>query len=704
MGHIYREKAEIDIPPRAHVNNHNAQVSIYDLDSRGHRTGSRKVIGLATSATTMHPNENFKLLFPELWMQYYGEEVLQYEIHVGLYGALLGLAHKRRLYPILDALMGHPDANAFMDYVMYNIDCHSNAAQLLEDSLHGKMTFSTKVRSDSFYCDLFQDRIAKKGVDAAFRAKWLAQCASEGVKKVWICVDGSNNDCRVQDSGLAELGKAKSLKNVTIFSFIWAVEAETGRPVTWTVNSGNTHDSKAFDAIIKLLGASGIQVEGVILDKGFASQQIVDAIRARGYDFVLKLPNNNIAHKEMVEQYADEIRWDLDRALDADDYEEHRGEQVVYGITDRKKIFASDDQLSTIGLYFDEINGADRSNHSARNVLEAAKAVRRQICKNPDKAAIPADMKRYLRFEYGDDGKPSKVCFNNDVFRKDASQIGFSSIACSRDLSAAELDRLYDLRDISEKQFSILKSHLGFSTTRVHSDIAIKSRMTAAFAASILRTELSLCCQKLHLDTNVMIRQLNRLTMICGNDGKFRSVRNMSQAMKKLLFECGLTEDSFDEIANEFNSRRKAVHSDFRAMPQTVIEPKKVGRPLKVRATENQDSVVKRGRGRPKGSKNKKTLERERLALQQEQVAKRGPGRPKGSKNKKTLEREKLMQQQQELEQPVKRKPGRPKGSKNKKTLAREAAEALLQQKAERLVTQRAKRAVCKKASESVKK
>ena len=172
-----------------------------------------------------------------------------------------------------------------------------------------------------------------------------------------------------------------------------------------------------------------------------------------------------------------------------------------------------------------------------------------------------------------------------------------------------------------------------------------------------------------------MIRQLNRLTMICGNDGKFRSVRNMSQAMKKLLFECGLTEDSFDEIANEFNSRCKAVHSDFRAMPQTVIEPKKVGRPLKVRATENQDSVVKRGRGRPKGSKNKKTLERE-----------------------------KLMQQQQELEQPVKRKPGRPKGSKNKKTLAREAAEALLQQKAERLVTQRAKRAVCKKASESVKK
>ena len=43
-----------------------------------------------------------------------------------------------------------------------------------------------------------------------------------------------------------------------------------------------------------------------------------------------------------------------------------------------------------------------------------------------------------------------------------------------------------------------------------------------------------------------------------------------------------------------------------------------------------------RGPGRPKGSKNKKTLEREAAAAQMH----RGPGRPKGSKNKKTLERE----------------------------------------------------------------
>ena len=45
-------------------------------------------------------------------------------------------------------------------------------------------------------------------------------------------------------------------------------------------------------------------------------------------------------------------------------------------------------------------------------------------------------------------------------------------------------------------------------------------------------------------------------------------------------------------------------------------------------------------RGRPKGSRNKSTLERIATGSEEPVKPKRGPGRPKGSKNKKTLERE----------------------------------------------------------------
>lgn len=79
------------------------------------------------------------------------------------------------------------------------------------------------------------------------------------------------------------------------------------------------------------------------------------------------------------------------------------------------------------------------------------------------------------------------------------------------------------------------------------------------------------------------------------------------------------------------------------------------------------EEAPKRKPGRPPGSKNRKTLEREelirRLTEQGMQPVKRGRGRPPGSRNKKTLEREAL-----EKEQAKKRGRGRPPGSKNKKT------------------------------------
>ncbi|MCR5260119.1 MAG: hypothetical protein K6E40_18495, partial [Desulfovibrio sp.] len=103
---------------------------------------------------------------------------------------------------------------------------------------------------------------------------------------------------------------------------------------------------------------------------------------------------------------------------------------------------------------------------------------------------------------------------------------------------------------------------------------------------------------------------------------------------------------------------------------------------------EQEEARPKRGAGRPKGSKNKKTLEREaqerieeeaKKRAEEEAKPKRGAGRPKGAKNKKTLEREAQERIEEEArkraeeEAKPKRGAGRPKGSKNKKTLEREA-------------------------------
>ncbi len=76
-----------------------------------------------------------------------------------------------------------------------------------------------------------------------------------------------------------------------------------------------------------------------------------------------------------------------------------------------------------------------------------------------------------------------------------------------------------------------------------------------------------------------------------------------------------------------------------------------------------KDSGLKRGRGRPKGSLNKKTIEAMKQGLIVPNAPKRGRGRPKGSLNKKTIEAIK-----NGLIDPnaPKRGRGRPSGSSNK--------------------------------------
>lgn len=80
------------------------------------------------------------------------------------------------------------------------------------------------------------------------------------------------------------------------------------------------------------------------------------------------------------------------------------------------------------------------------------------------------------------------------------------------------------------------------------------------------------------------------------------------------------------------------------------------------------------------GQTSQREVARKEKSAEDDDKPRRKPGRPKGSKNKKTLERERLAAEAAAKgvlpPEKVKRKPGRPKGSKNKATLEREAKEA----------------------------
>lgn len=636
MGHIFRELHEIPIPQGAYINHSDARVFLISDDGTGRQ--KRQVIGIATSDKTMHPNTMFRFLYPELWARYYGEHNLpEHELHAGIYAALLGIGYKTGMYQILHQIYGPMYGNGIMDYCMYSILNRTNTSQLFSECMADQVKFSDTTHDDWWFSSLFKHHMSANA-NHQLRISWLKKCAANGTTKAWICIDGSNNDIALSDSIFAEKGKAKSGMNSNLVSFIWAVSAGDGTPLTYFVNNGGMADSKAFQTIIAFLQSAGIETAGVILDRGFCNHEVISTIEKLGYKYVVMLKSNTTAHGQMFEDHSETIRWKTKYVIN---------DKGIFGTIQKCKLFSLHPETAKVGLFYDGINGGERSVRLIKKVL-AAKRDAEEMIRNGKKPTVPSKFASFFTIEQSEGNWT--ISYNYDTWQTALDGKGFYSIATNADIDASELYRTYYLRDASEKQFMSMKSQLGFDTTRVHSDQSVESKFAVCFVAAVIRSEIMKACKMLNADTNTVIQNLNRISFVLMVDGIYRAVNNISLKQQEILSQFGIKTSYFSAFADDVNRRmNNPINSQIHRLPDDSdmrSQRKKRGRPPKEK-TAVDESAPKRKPGRPKGSKNQKTIQKEQEALSGE-ISKRKPGRPKGSKNKPKITVEK-------------RSPGRPR-------------------------------------------
>lgn len=649
MGHVYWELKEIPLPEEAHINQNDGRVFIFMDDGKSVRSSKRKTIGRAASSTTMHPNDAFRYLYPNLWKEHYGgDNLLEHVVHSGMYALLLGIGYHTSLYPLLIDAYGPLYANAIMDFSMYSIKEKSDTAQTYEGSMSNQMLFSKKNHSDSWLSDFFKNKMTEEQ-NCKFRDAWLKRCKEEGVSKVWISIDGSNHNCEAQKCSLSEKGKAKSGKNVKIVSYLYAVSAEDGSPVTYFVNNGGRVDAKALQKMMLSIKGHDIEIEGVILDRGFCTHDVFELLNSLSCPYIVMLKSDTYAHMKMLEEYGETICWKVPYAVDGNG---------LFGISSKKKLFSGHQEEAYVSLYYDGSNGTERAITLIGKVMNAIADIKEQLDRGKE-PTVPEGLGKYISIETKE-GHPEVIC-NYDQWQRDVDTKGFCSIASSLELGVAETNRIYHLRDASETQYMIMKSQLGYDVTRVHYTEGVENKHAVCFIACIIRTEILKACSKLKLSTNQMIREIDRLELILLPNNIYTAVHDETRRQKDLLAEFDIRPADFNGIAKDYNQRLTTpITSQVRVKPEhaKVNGKRKRGRPVgsgtkKEAVKKNAES--QRKPGRPKGSKNKKTVERE-LNANVMAEEKRKPGRPKGSKNKPNDSA--VIQE--------KRSRGRPKGSKNK--------------------------------------
>ena len=323
----------------------------------------------------MVPNRYFRDFYPELYSNAYPERKLPaHEMSVGMYALTLGIATETGLYDDLRNIYGTQNVNAILDYAMFCVQHQSNVTQVFERAMARDVLFSDKLHSDSWYSDFFSKKISEDQ-HHAFRIRRIERLVAAGLKKVWLSIDGSNNDCEARQSELAQFGFPKSHNNSkTIVGYMYAVDAATGEPVTYFTYNGSVPDCQAFQKISVFLNSFHIEIEGVILDRGFAVPAVFDSIESYGWKYVIMLPSDVYAHKQMMQDHADEIRWHSDYLLDSG----------MFGTADTKQLFRTNERKSRTCLYFDGASGSEQSMKLIRKILSERRKILQPVRLNCD--------------------------------------------------------------------------------------------------------------------------------------------------------------------------------------------------------------------------------------------------------------------------------------------------------------------------------
>jgi hypothetical protein len=241
------------------------------------------------------------------------------------------------------------------------------------------------------------------------------------------------------------------------------------------------------------------------------------------------------------------------------------------------------------------------------------------------------DDEKYIFNKYKDD--PDRITKIDSKLES----MGKFIILSSNDHDIKDILPLYYNRQTIEQVFDISKNFADLIPIRAHHDETINGRLLLSFIATIIYIQASQKLSDYNLCTNKVLFHMHNLKIKI-----YESVSLLEELTKiqkeiftQLNLDCPYPEEKGNLLQKEsFLVNLKSELNRGRGRPKGSKNKKKSG----VKSSHNSGSEVKlKGkRGRPKGSKNRIKTAEQSKSLPDEFTGKasKGRGRPKGSKNK----------------------------------------------------------------------
>ena len=479
--------------------------------------------------TKMHPNENFKIYFPDVKIEKEDEESNRSQcLRVGAYSLIKNMFNETKLNDIINPLF-KDKGGLIKDLVSYEIIEESNVMQHFEDYEYNHPLFNENMHiySDSSISDLLSKNITPDDINTFINA-WTKINKSKG--KVYISYDSTNSNCQAMDIDLCEMGHAKLNPDKPIVNLSIAFDEDNKIPLFYELYSGSIPDISCIETMINKAKGFGFNDACFILDRGYFSKNNIRNIVKQGYDFLIAARNK--------EGFIDDLISECDLSFKSN-RKNRVNNQNIYGTSYKKKLFGLNDEVY-VHVFFN----AGKYPSILQNV-ENDIAIHAERLNKLEFEIVDPDFKDpYHELIIDKDNKLIAFRENEKVIEDIEKYLGYFVLITSEKMTYAEAFNKYSGRDQSEKLFKSGKSFLGGDAYRVHTKQSLESKTLITFIALIIRNAIynKLMSEKYLInepDNNIFsvpeaIKQLEKVEMIKYND-TYRLSSALSRNQKKLL-------------------------------------------------------------------------------------------------------------------------------------------------------------------------
>jgi transposase len=237
--------------------------------------------------------------------------------------------------------------------------------------------------------------------------------------------------------------------------------------------NGSITDKTHLTFMLDNTGKLGINNVCFVLDRGFVTQDNLDYMESKGYQFVTAFPSNRLEAYRLLDEYGALINKPAYRIHEHD----------LYGMT---LDYACQGVKMKAHIYFDPdkkaLDEKELYAHLHRLMAELKKMgkSKRITKKYTDYFKVDPEERKSLSFEV-----------DNEKIDERIRRLGFFILLSTRlECNAAEVLTIYKGRDQIEKNFDQLKNDLDFKRLKTHLTRTTDGKLFMGFLALILRTQL----------------------------------------------------------------------------------------------------------------------------------------------------------------------------------------------------------------------